>query len=123
MSFLIAFIECVENVVLLLAVTVCLQWLRVHKSNILHAVTNIFNNIYSNICNIDSYSTSYPGFSLCGRDLKRTLEKAAEHYVICCIFPGGLNYQEEPVRRLLFCLFIEIMKSLILLIDIATFMV
>jgi hypothetical protein len=45
----IAFIECVENVVLLLAVTVCLQWLRVHKSNILHGVTNIFN-IYSNIC-------------------------------------------------------------------------
>jgi hypothetical protein len=47
-------IECVENVVLLLAVTVCLQGLRVHKSNILHGVTNIFN-IYSNICNIDSY--------------------------------------------------------------------
>ena len=29
----IAFIECVENVVLLLAVTVCLQGLRVYKSN------------------------------------------------------------------------------------------
>jgi hypothetical protein len=50
----IAFIECVENVVLLLAVTVWLQGLRVHKSNILHGVTNVFN-IYSNICNIDSY--------------------------------------------------------------------
>jgi hypothetical protein len=48
-----AFIECVENVVLLLAVTVFLQGLRVHKSNlennVLHGVTNIFN-IYSNIC-------------------------------------------------------------------------
>ena len=57
-------------------------------------------------------TTSYPGFSLCGRGLKRTLAKAAEYYVICCIFPGGfLNYQEEPVRRLLFCLFIEIAHS------------
>jgi hypothetical protein len=45
----IAFIECVENVVLLLAVTVCLQRLRVYKSNRLHGVTNILN-IYSNIC-------------------------------------------------------------------------
>ena len=35
-------------------------------------------------------TTSYPGFSLCGRGLKRTLTKAAEHYVICCIFPGGV---------------------------------
>jgi hypothetical protein len=50
----IAFIECVENDVLLLAVTVWMQGLGVHKSNILHGVTNIFN-IYSNICNIDSY--------------------------------------------------------------------
>jgi hypothetical protein len=45
----IASIKCVENVVLLLAVTVCLQGLRVHKSNILHGVINTFN-IYSNIC-------------------------------------------------------------------------
>jgi hypothetical protein len=47
--FFIHPVECVENVVLLLAVTVCLQGLRVHKSTILHGVTNIFN-IYSNIC-------------------------------------------------------------------------
>jgi hypothetical protein len=57
-------------------------------------------------------STSYPGFSLCDRGLKRILAKAAVHYVISCIFPRGfLNYQEEPVRRLLFCLFIEIAHS------------
>ena len=55
-------------------------------------------------------------------NLKLESETIERIVVICCIFPGGLNYQEEPVRRLLFCLFIEIMKLLILLIDIATFM-
>jgi hypothetical protein len=46
----ISFIECVENVVfVLIAVTVCLQRLKVYKSNRLHEVINILN-IYSNIC-------------------------------------------------------------------------
>jgi hypothetical protein len=70
-------------------------------------------------------ATSYPGFSLCGRGLKRTLAKAAEHYVICCMFLGGVELSRRACSQtavLFKCLFIEIMKSLILLIDIATFM-
>jgi hypothetical protein len=52
--------------------------------------------------------------SLCaGRELKRTLAKAAEHHIICCIFPGEyINYQEQPGCRLLFCLFIDIAHSI-----------
>jgi hypothetical protein len=57
----IAFIECVENVVLFITNCNCLSARvnSIHKSNILHGVTKI-SNIYSNICiNIDYYYFVY----------------------------------------------------------------
>ena len=54
---------------------------------------------YSLMAQPNHYPTSYPGFSLCGRGLKRTLAKAAEHYVICCIFPGGFELSRRACSQ------------------------